>query len=346
MRLHLRFQNISENVLEAIRVLIADRPWDLGRDARCERVTEFFATMCAHAEVTPVPQVRFQRARHGIGGRRGFAYQPESTGSLGLEVTPAVITFNKWRAVQIIAAIRFHIDTKLGSDPGDPHPWACSAYYQANPVSYRATARKGMIRDVEIRDTFSTSTWNKFVDGGLVDRNGNLRFPAKDCLYFAVHGDFPEPVTEPVVGRAPSPGEAIAASVDLDLSDLDEAVDQAAIDTLESMASAQGAISGAAMASVEQDELDDEEYDEDDDEGEDEDVDVLDGNVHSAEEVQEQFSNEVATELEGLGIVKLRKISRGKVTGGYSMTTPVLIAAIRRSMTPAEITAKIVEVSA
>lgn len=301
-RLHLSHPDISEEFLEAIRTMVADDPWQLPGTERALVVKAFYETVCESAEGVSVPDVEFYRAHRIRRHERGYTYTPEITGSLGLSVTPAKIALPRWRTTEIVTAIRHHFEFVGGNRHADPIAWGCSAVYQATPLAFRSAARAGKVRGVEPKDTYTTASWQKLLDNGLVDTRGRLRFSNADTNYFLQHGQMPTP-------SAPEPAEIPAADMN------DEQYEE-------------------YIAAVEAEEQEDT-------------ADLPEEGAVYQEATEGPFEgtlvapNEITDGLDGLGIVQLRKVSRGAVSGGYSMTKPVLIHAIRQALSASEIAAKI-----
>lgn len=309
-RIHLSTCDISEDFLSEIRTMTADRPWSLDAAGRSAVVQTFFDNVCAQADVA-APTVEFYRSRHYNRGMQGFTYTPAITGSLGLSVTPPAVKFPRWRTVEIVTAIRKHLDFLRGDRLSDPIAWGASAVYLATPVAFRSAARSGKVRGVEAKDTYTTASWQMIVEADLVDRRGKLRFSSSDIAYFLANGQLPPAIPIEVVTAAET---ADAGGL---LSEGDEEL--ALIEQAE-----QGALLDAAMAAVE----------------------AQEGAVYQ-EATEGPFNgtliapNEITDGLDALGIVALRKVSRGVVSGGYSMTKPVLIHTVRQSLSNEEIAAKI-----
>lgn len=322
-RLHLRHPNIAAPVLEAINEMHSARPWEKSRPERAEIVKVFATAMADMApEEIAVPEIVFERTRSRGYSAIGYRYTPAITGSLGLSVTPAKITFPRWRTVEVITAVRKHILFVTEQDrDGDPLAWACSALYQANPAAFRFAARKNKVRSVDPKDTYTTESWNKIVAAGLADRRGHLRFQPKDITYFLRNGEMPPPpsVDEGLRAVARAAGEVLSqeelaaevAGPDVDLEPV-VVPDEDTADLPEEEPNEQdGLLAGGELA----------------------------------EEATVVASSEVGDGLDGLGIVQLRKVSRGFVSGGYSMTKPILIHAIRTNATAEQIAARVAEVA-
>lgn len=320
-RLHLRHRNIAPEVLEAVKTINSQKPWQLPRDERSAIVTDFAAKLCTLGEIQ-APSIYFNRGR----SRRPFVYAAGTMGSLGLSTSPASLNFYRWRTVEVIAGVRHHINVLTGDEVTDPIEWACSAFYQAAPTSFRTSARNGKVPGVEAKDTFTTESWLKIMENGLADSRGRLRFPIATVLYFLANNDFP-PVVEEEEEPAPSTVSVEGSTVTITFPD--EVAEQIEDDL-------RGDAAALAMEASENDE-------------------------HPAhpevpamaeDDAPEQADTEIVESestdgLDDLGIVQLRKVSRGFVSGGYSMTKPVLIHALRQSdISSAEIASRIAQVTA
>lgn len=317
-RIHLTYRDISEDFQSAIKTMVADKPWNLDREGRTEAVTTFFDTVCTDAGVTP-PAVEFYRTSRFSRLAPGYSYTPEITGSLGLAVTPASVRFPRWRTVEIVGAIRKHIDFLNGDRDSDPNAWAASAVYLATPVAFRDAARKGKVRGVTAKDTYTTASWQKLSEAGLTIHN-DLRVHANIAAYFLANGELPAAdVTDWThgFGQQPTAAETAAAGGLLSEGDeelaLIERAEQEALVGHDVPSDLTGQVAAAVQQAVQ---------------------------YHTADLVS-TFSQDITDGLDALGIVALRKVSRGVVSGGYSMVKPVLINAIRQHLSHEEIAAKI-----
>lgn len=295
-RLHLRHRDIAPEVLEAVKEMNDRKPWTLPRALRQEAATQFATRICSLGSVAP-PEIIFERGR----SRRPYTYCPATTtGSLGLTTSAAQIEFRRWRTVDVIAAVRHHVSQVTDIRDLDPMDWACSAFYQACPSSFRASARNGKVPGVTTKDTFTTESWLKLVAHGLVDSRGRLRFSTSEVTYFLAHGEFRS-------------------------TDEDEDSDVSAVDT----------------ANLGSEPYTDEIREE---------IEADIAGVVAEEDTPEQVDtvavdSAVADGLDALGIVQLRKVSRGFVSGGYSMPKPTLIHAIRQNTPREELASRIAAVT-
>lgn len=289
-RLHLRIPEtqIPEALLAEINEMNGLKPWLLDRHDRSVIVTEFYERALEREGLTPVPTVAFERGGYDSSN---YIYEPGDRTSLGLTVESAYVTFRRWRTVAVLAALVEHLNEIRGGGP-DPMEFACSALYRANPISFRSSARNGHVPGVSIRDTYSAETWQRLVQGGLVNELDGYTFNADAAATFLSTGNLPW------------------ESDDED----DEPED----------------VSDAYNDDLDNDDLDDYEPE------------VEDVPMVAEDDVPEQtavMASEVSDGLDGLGISQLRRVSRGFVSGGYSLRKPALIHAIRQSMTAEQITA-------
>lgn len=302
MRLHLAFRNIRESVVEAARTLADSQPSRMDPADR-EVAGQEFCDVAAKAYGIPAPVVR-------IGGAyTAWDWSPAYSDEDQAEI---VVGDRSRFLLHLFQAFRYHMVQCGRNSVGeyDAMKWAYSLFYQIRPVTFRKMARKRLLTPaVSPKDTFTTETWQKMVSLGLAIEDG-FWYQAIAVPNFSID------MIAAVESGEVTVSDLIEAEDGLDDSeqDDDEMVEIGGGDPTED----QTVEADAAYPAVE----DGVEY-----------VDTISGTgiVEPAPDqpVPVDGPPTVNVTLDSMGITELRRLSRGIVSGGYSMRKPDLIAALR-----------------
>lgn len=256
-RLHLSFRNIKRGVKDAAEELFNANPWNL-EVPEAIGVARTFVDKAAREYEVPVPQVDVN---------------PMLVGASSYDNYDGQIYLRHFSIVNLFSAFRLHL-LESGVDrsgSAEPYGWACSLFYAVRPSMFRARIREGRIHCeglIEPRDTYTSETWQRMKDAGVVTVNA----------YGSEH---------------------------MEVSNFDP-------DTLPVLES--GRVSIRDLVARDQNAV------------------VGDETPDSLEETPSEEPPTVDGSLEELSITDLRRLSRGGVvSGGYSMSKPALIAALREA---------------
>lgn len=300
MRTHLKFRNFHTATTDAATELFEARPWREENIEQRQEIAQTFADKVCNAYHVPTVVVNI-----GPGGYwRTTSYSPAIVQLNSMEqiesMSPPTITLAGWSIINLFVAVRTHLLAN-GTGDGEPVAWAHSLFYAVKPAMFRARVREGRIQGLTAKDTFSAATWNLLVGAEAGDDDtGNLLVDPGEVTQIIEQireGTYvPAPMTDPTAteGELTTDGE--------DDEDEDEGDVFEADDSLP-------------------DELETDEPDEDETVSE-------TGNVLGTDRDPNVSANNDG--LDALNIVALRRLSRGVVSGGYSMSKPELIAALRR----------------
>jgi hypothetical protein len=309
-RTHLRFKNFRPAAIDAAAALFAAKPWrmEFGSVEQITASQHFVDVVCAAYHV-PTAVVEID-----IHGYQPAAYTTAVVHMNAMEeiesMTPPTIHLSRFSIVSLFIALRMHLLTNGQEQAtGDPDAWAHSLFYTVKPAMFRARAREGRINGVTARDTFTSETWTKIVAAGLgneyhgtlnVERNElSLLLPSVlDGTYTPVANDWDYDDSD----------EDVSETSVVEDDNLDDDLEFADDDDLDGFA-------GAMMG----------------DDEEDEDEPVVDAPRPSELAMEAVEASDADDGLDRLGIVALRRLSRGVFSGGYSMDKPALIAALRTS---------------
>lgn len=295
---HLRFKNFRLSTLEAAQALFDAKPWRLGfgSDEQVAIAQAFVDAVSASSHV-PTAEVRISQS-----GFSPATYTTAIVRANALDqiesLTPPRIHLSRWSIVSLLIAVRTHLLSNGAEQvSGDPKSWAHSLFYAVKPATFRARVRENRIAGVTAEDTFSTETWAKLVEVGLGDvYTGRLTVERAefDRVFPSVQD-----------------GTYVVPEVSETVSNLDDA-----------------------------DEWDGPDDNLDDEEEFDEPADVTsflgsddDSDVGGAQGEVDLIATSPGSDdgLDGLGIVALRRLSRGTVSGGYNLSKPDLVAALRNA---------------
>lgn len=294
-RLHLKFRNVDGRVVRALTQTMEAKPWRRHTNEAKRRVAQELADRIVDAYRVQHPLVI------NSGEETRLSFNPGSTSYL-------YVQRDGWNTLALLSGIRLHVATANAHDSDDPNAevdadsvwaWACSALYIVAPVVFRSLARAGKVDGVTAQDTYTAETWAKIVEAEMGDDDGNLTESPEVVANFLL------------TGERYVDDEASDSSLPFTTDD----------DVVDSLFTAEDDEEGF--------DPDDDDYDpaedvEDDDDEDEEDV------APEAPATTGRFTNG-EDGLDGLGIVKLRRLSRGRISGGYSMRTPDLIAALRQA---------------
>ena len=306
-RLHLKFRNVDARVVRALTQTMEAKPWRRHTNEARRRVAQELADRIVDAY--RVPYVLVVRTASDF----GLDFNPDSTSYLR-------IRRDGWDTLTLLSGIRLFVQTSKHHDQGDEvevdnnlvWAWACSALYIVSPTVFRALARTNKVEGVKAIDTYSSETWTKIMEAGYGDDDGDLTTTTEIVATFLLTGE------RHVDDEVPADGSC-AGLLESEMDSLFTAED------------------------------DEEGFDPDDDDYEPEEHGEDPGDAETADDydastdVDDDDDEDVASEapattgrftggddgLDDLGIVKLRRLSRGRVSGGYSMRSPDLIAALR-----------------
>lgn len=302
-RLHLKFRNVDARVVRALTQTMEAKPWRRHTNEARRRVAQELADRIVDAYRIQYPLVVRTAENDGLN------FNPGSDSILWLRR-------DGWNTLTLLSGIRLFVATATAHDAEDPNAevdhaavwaWACSALYIVSPVVFRSLARAGKVDGVTAQDTYTSETWAKIVEAGYADDDGGLTESPEIVANFLVTGE------RQVDDESPAPS----------LPSLGD-------DEVDSLFTAEDDEEGF---DPEDDDFEQEGPTEDPEDDYDPSADVDDEDEEDVEPEQAPATTGRFTGgsdgLDDLGIVKLRKLSRGRVSGGYSMRSPELIAALR-----------------
>lgn len=335
-KLHLKFRNIRPDVLDAARQLFDRKPHSLTEDGQKEAIEQFVVTVC-NAYGVPTPEVRVESGGGRYGGTYEYLPAEAIIGEDGPEsVRAAQVVIRKFSALNLFGIVRTHLLNHQAVSPKENEPWgwACSLFYAVKPVRFRRLVREGKIRKgIKVADTYTRATFARMVAAGVAEENGNVLVQNFDprVLDQIESGEVDIRTILPA-GTNPSALSDWSWDDDEDddpidlLDEDDQALTSQARSAVEdddaesdivreaSLATA-GALLAEAVFSDDPDRAD------------------------ALEEAAQQIVSDAEPEyvdgnsgddgLDSLGIVALRNLIRGRVPGGYSLSKPDLIAALR-----------------
>lgn len=300
-RLHLKFRNIDARVVRALTQTIEARPWRRHTNEAKRRVAQELADRIVDSYRVP----------HALSVRLGdeftLDFNPGSTSYL-------YVRRGGWDTLSLLSGIRLFVQTSKHHEAGTEDPvdadlvfaWACSALYIVAPTIFRSLVRAGKVDGMSAVDTYTSETWAKIVEAGLVNDEGELTVSPERVANFLLTGE-----------------------VQVD----DEGPNRIVVQDVDSLFTAEDDEEGF--------DPEDDDYDEESDE---ETVERMDEDDYDpSADVEDEDDEDVAPEapnttgrftgssdgLEELGIVKLRKLSRGRISGGYSIPRGTLIDRLR-----------------
>lgn len=173
-RHHLRFRNIKSEAVRAAEVLFEARPHTQPAEVQLG-IAQRFLVAVSDAYGVPVPDISF-------GGRR-LRYTPGLVDSLGDDSIPATITLRRFSVLNLFRGARQHLLAEgvvQANGASDDLGWAASLYYTVRPVQFRKIARQGRVPNVHPQDTYSTETWERMRNVGVVNQWDRLLVPNFD----------------------------------------------------------------------------------------------------------------------------------------------------------------------
>lgn len=316
MRIHLAFRNLNSEVVAAAEMLFQEKPWTMPAEDQEQIAQEFISEVCRAyglpgANVEMLPSNLFHGAMSYYPAEAREAEEGEESNEDGLVVTSARIVLRKWSILNLFAAARMHLLNHGREEKDhDPWGWACSLYYTVRPAMFRRLVREGKIRKgLKPADTYSSGTFARMVAAGVATESGNVLVPNfNPALLDEIEANTLDVRTLLPESHRRSYSPSALSSFDDDEDGLDDLLDD------------EDDLPDAPMDSFEED---------------DEDEEVSSIPAVAQECVEDEIvppEQEAVSEddgLDALSIVALRQKSRGVVSGGYSMTKPVLIAALR-----------------
>lgn len=332
-KLHLRFRNIRPDVLDAARSLFDVNPHTLDPVMQ-EAAANTFLTRVCEAYNVPTPEVRIEEYRGRYHGSYEYLPAEAIEGDDGPEsIRAAQVILRKFSVLNLFGIARTHLLNHQAVAPkaDEPWGWACSLFYAVKPVRFRKLVREGKIKKgLRPSDTYSRATFARMVAAGVAEEDGNVLVANFDprTLDAIESGEID---IRTILPRSAQP----SALSSWDWDDDDAEVDILAEDSV--------------APTDEQGPFDEDTEQEDDGEDADQ-TDLLhdpDAFTEEAERMEATFGNSEGDHpeleeqnrvnapsldndgLDDLGIVELRKLIKGRVPGGYSLSKPDLIAALR-----------------
>lgn len=301
---HLRFKNFRVSTLEAAAALFEAKPWRLGFGSDEQvAIAQTFVDAVSASNHVPTAEVVISQAGYSPASYTTAIVRANSLDQIE-SISPPKIHLSRWSIVSLFIAVRTHLLSNGAEQvSGDPKSWAHSLFYNVKPVQFRARAREGRISGVTAEDTFSRETWAKLVAAGVGDNyTGTLTIELDELptvLAAVLDGSY---VAPEVSETADDDDEDEWDGPNDNLADEDEFDEPADVTSF----------LGADDADNFTDEGERLELEHGASEGDHPELDHGDG-------------------LDGLGIVALRRLSRGVISGGYSLGKPELIAKLREN---------------
>lgn len=325
-KLHRSFKNIRVPVRDAALALFEAKPWREVPDEQ-QKLAQAFVDAAAAAYSVPTPEVNLDL----VGGEEAlrwygpYEYAPAEAVIEGDGIPQSIqasqIILRKWSIVNLFLCFRAHLlnsGVEARENAEEPYGWAFSLFYSVKPAIFRARVREGRIGHPAFGeiDLYSRNTLARAVAAGVVSEEGEIivsNFPKYlddlesgaltveqllESLSEAAEGEDEEDDVEP-------DGFGIQDEED----DEDSEIDVAAV------LNAQAAVTPNAERAQE----------------------LRDAAAQAAENAAEtQIVSPVGIDasddgLDGLGIVELRRLSRGRIVGGYSLRKPELVSALREA---------------
>lgn len=291
---HLAFKNFRPEVIEATNNLFALKPWATeDREAQAAAAQAWLDVACTTYDLPPV-EFRWSLFGGDIEYRPAFASD-----------VPSLIKASKFSLINLFTAFGQHRGNfKPGSKSGrNPSGWGCSLFYTVKPKMFRARVREGRIQWVTPKDLYSAETWGRIRAAGL------------------------DPTQRGVLSTLAriDAGEETGFGSHVSLSAADESDALAAMNDEPGMTMTASSVTPPPDVASEIGEAQDEEFDGNDDDRSNADDDEAEDTT-PVEEVTE--SRAFLDLLNELSITTLRKLSRGRFSGGYGMKKPELVAAL------------------
>lgn len=315
-RTHLRFRNFRPATVEAAQAFFDAKPWreEFGSERQIELAQNLVNAVCVTYSV-PTAQVELSESTYAPATYVTATVRVNSMEQIE-EISPPKIHLARWSILTLLKALRTHLLANgIEQHADDPEAWAHSLFYTVKPAMFRARARENRVPGVTAKDTFSSETWEKLVNVGVADSfhetiscrpnevNGILRQIAEGT-YVAPEAPAEVPAATSSAGNESDDGWAGLFDDDDD-DNLDDELEVDDIDT-DDNDTEDSEVVGTAVTSAE-----------------------------AGETVGVQLSSDVAMTqvalydtLSGKSIVALRRLSRGRVQGGYSMSKPDLVTAL------------------
>lgn len=331
-RTHLSFKNFRPAAVDAAERLFAEKPWSITDELRLQEIAQEFSTRVCAAYSAPQAVVIVVDDPF-----TPTAYTPAIVREDGLgrmeSVQQPTIRLGKWSIVNLFTVMRTHLLANGAEQKAhDPNGWAHSLFYTVKPAMFRKAVRSGRIRGLTAKDTFTSATWAKLVEHGVGDPyDGSLMCDPSDVNDILARIDAGTYVDDVDVDEEDTSQSERADDFEFtdDLDDEDE------FDVDPDDFTDEGERMELEFGHLEGDhpELDPARFEDTSDvggaQGE---VDLLATSPRPSEIAMEAVeASEADDGLDALGIVALRKKSRGIISGGYSMGKPDLIVALRNA---------------
>lgn len=204
-RLHLKYRNIRPGVVAAVKELIHARPNTL--ESRSEQIALAQVAadkICNEYGVKP-PSIDITPSI-----RRSSAYRPSQRDSLDTEST-AQIVLRRFSVFTLLSSLAQHLNTKRAFQ-FERRAFAASAFYLANPVTFRKAVRAERIKGISAKDTFTAESWQKLAEAGFTNRERLTGNANAEIIKNVLNGTYQhaeeeyeddEPETVPVVPETP-----------------------------------------------------------------------------------------------------------------------------------------------
>ena len=162
-RPHLKYREIRPEAIEAAKDLFEAKPWRADGDAAKIEVALPFVTRICEAYRVATPEIQ---ADPRIWSR--YSYRAGRRFALTALNETGTITLRRFTVIDLFTSLRWHINESTGSRL-DTFAWACSLFYAAKPVMFRARVREGRIPGVVAKATYTQETWDQLVSEGKAD---------------------------------------------------------------------------------------------------------------------------------------------------------------------------------
>lgn len=213
MKSHLRYKNLHPKTVGAAERLFNERPWDLEMSDQVAVGKEFLAEIAGayrvgvpDLDIYPLNSLDYEPAR----------YSEDSLGQMALD-EDAQIRMRRFSILNLFAMARAHVNSEKGGDL-DAVAWSHSLYYRVRPVMFRRLARTGRISDVTARDTYTSASWNRLVQAGVAEADGDWLSVSPEAARDILNEQEQPSDTEPaLLDTQDEPGESLATNDGLDV---------------------------------------------------------------------------------------------------------------------------------
>ena len=329
---HLRFKNFRPQVIEAASRLFEAKPWQesFGSEEQMEVAKRFVSEVSAAYNVANA-EIEVSRWQYSPA-----SYQSAQVMVNGLDqiqsIAPAKIILSRWSITSLFIAVRTHLLANgVEQKTDDPEAWAHSLFYTVKPAMFRARVREGRIGGLVARDTFTRETWAKLVEAGVGQEwNGSIV-----CRPNEVNGIIAqiEAGTFTGYGTVVDPDFVAEDADESDLVDTDNLDDELEFDADQEDPWDDDVIAQEAASDLEAETNAGTTVEQ---------VSETSATAASNAEQAAEVAEDAVQALKSMGIVKLRKASRGRLQGGYTLPLDRLAAMLAaQGVTPADVEAAV-----